>query len=47
MGDKSLQQSTRAVALLKRMAFGEKVKNKYAKNSVEERKDRKKINGQI
>ena len=35
------QQSTRAVATLNQMAFGEKVKNKYAKNFVEERKDKK------
>ena len=33
------QQSTRAVATLKQMAFGEKVKDKYAKNFVEERRD--------
>ena len=37
---KSSQQSTRAVATLKQMAFGEKVKIKYAKNIVEESKDK-------
>ena len=34
------QHSTRAVATLKQMTFGEKVKNKYAKNFVEERRNK-------
>jgi hypothetical protein len=42
---KSFRQLTRAVATLKQMAFGEKVKTIYAKNFVEERRD-KTINGQ-
>ena len=41
------QQSTRAVAALKQMAFGEKVKIKYAKTFVGESKDKKKTNGPV
>jgi hypothetical protein len=36
------QQSTRAVATLRQKPFGEKAKIKYAKNFVEESKDKKK-----
>jgi len=44
---KSSQQSTWAVAALKQMAFGEKVKIKYAKTFVRESKDEKKTNGPV
>jgi len=39
---KSFQQSTRTVATLRQMPFGEKANIKYAENFVEERKDKKK-----
>lgn len=35
------QQSTRAVATLRQMRFGERANIKYAKNFVEESKDKK------
>ena len=35
------QQSTRAVATLRQMRFGERANIKYAKNFVEENKDKK------
>ena len=43
---KSSQQSTKAIVTLRQMPFGEKANIKYAKNILEESKD-KKTNGPV